>query len=97
MDQLEHLPRVVLGLGRERGSAMLGEDTSVAELPDVADRRQPMHHVVLGELVEHVKVEVTVALMPTPCFIILACGKVEQLGRVEDDVETVSAASDLDE
>jgi len=56
-----------------------------------------MHHVVLGELVEHVKVEVTVALMPTPCFIILACGKVEQLGRVEDDVETVSAASDLDE
>jgi hypothetical protein len=39
MDELERLLLVVLGLNWEQSSAVLGDDASVAKLPDVADCR----------------------------------------------------------
>ena len=89
---------MVLGFSRERSPPLLGDDAGVAELLDMLDRRQPVHHVVLGELVERVEVEVAVAFMPVPCFVILARGEVEWLRRLEvEDVEAIGAAPDLDE
>jgi hypothetical protein len=62
------------------------------------DRPQSAHHVVLGELVEHVKVDVAVAFMPTPRFVIFARGEAERPGRLEvEDVEAIGAMPDLDE
>ena len=98
MDELEQLLPAVLGFSREQSPPLIGDDAGVTELPDMFDRRQPAHHVVLGELVEHVEVEVAVAFMPAPRFIILARGEAERLRRLEvEDVEMIHAVLDLDE
>jgi hypothetical protein len=62
------------------------------------DRTQSTHHVILGKLVERDEVDVAVAFMPAPCFVIFARGEAERPGRLEvEDVEAIGAVPDLDE
>ena len=98
MDEFQQILCAVLGFRWERSSSVLGDDARVAELADVADRRQPVRHVILGQLTKCVEVEVAVPLMPAPSFIVLARGETERRGRLDvEDVEPVGAAANLDE
>jgi hypothetical protein len=98
VDELQRVLRVVLGFSQKWGAAMLGDDACVAKLADVVDHRQPAHHVILGELMKRVEVEMAEALMPALRLIILARSEAERLGRIEvEDVEAIGAVVNLDE
>ena len=82
MDELERLLRAVLCFCWEGRPTMLGDDANVAKLVDVIDHRQPARHAIPGQLVECVEVEMAEALVPEPCFVILARGEAQRLGGV---------------
>jgi hypothetical protein len=57
-----------------------------------------MHHVVLGKLVQRVKVEVAVVLMTVPRFVILVRNQAERSSRLEvEDVEAIGTMPNLDQ
>jgi hypothetical protein len=97
VNKLEQL-LCALGFSRKGSSSLLGDDASVAELPDVLDHRQSTHHVLLAELVQHVEVEVAETLVLVPRLVILAHGKAKRPSRLEvEEIEAIGAAPDLDQ
>lgn len=67
--------RAVLGLTREGALPLLGEDTSVAELLDVAEGQHAMHHLMAPHLLKCLEVEVPKPLVPAPCLTVAAGGE----------------------
>ena len=51
---------------------LLGEDAGVAELLHVLDSWHALHHLLVAELLQGLKVEVPKALVPTPGVVITA-------------------------
>ena len=77
MHQLELLDGVVGGLTREWPTLQLGHHIGVAELLDVVDIGHVADHLLLAKLFQGLEVKVPETLMPAPCLVVPAHGKVE--------------------
>jgi hypothetical protein len=90
MHEVDLLLSLVLGSLRERRPLLLRQDAVLADLLDVVDRRQPLHHLTASELAQRLEVEVAVTLMPVPRHVADPCGEAHRGSNVH--VEEVEPA-----
>jgi hypothetical protein len=77
---------------------LLGEDAAVTELLHVFDSRHALHHLLVAELLQGLKVEVPKALVPPPGVVVAAACKAHELRYLHmDDIEVVGASIHLGE
>jgi hypothetical protein len=89
---------VSLGLSWERPPLELGGDTPGAELVNMLDTGESIHHLVLPQLPQRLEVQVAIALMPEPRPIVTPCRQTERSGDLHPQlVEAIPSMPHLDE
>lgn len=83
MDKVEDIICAVLRLSLEWSLAMVRRDVGVVELLHVLQPRQAAHHVLATKLMQRVKVDVAIASVPTPRFIVMLHGETNRVSDVE--------------
>ena len=77
---------------------LLGEDAGVAELLHMLDARHTLHHLLVAELLQGLKVEVPKALVPLLCVIIAAGYKTHRLHHMHmENIKVIGASIHLGE
>jgi hypothetical protein len=89
---------VSLGLSWERPPLELGGDAPGAELVNMLDTGESIHHLVLPQLLQRLEVQVAIALMPEPRPVVTPCHQIERSGDLHPQLlEAIPSTPHLDE
>jgi hypothetical protein len=74
---------------------LLANCASIAKLIDMLDRRNPMHHRLVGEIMQRTEVEVSEPSMPQPSVAVMLREQAYRCGDLElHRVQSVAGAMD---
>jgi hypothetical protein len=75
---------------------LLANYASITELIDMLDRRNPMHHRLVGKIMQGMEVEVSEPSMPQPSVTVMLREQAYRCGDLElHHVESVAGVMDM--